>query len=432
MILAFVLVPPTGACRHDREPLAPDGTTTQSYGRLPGLKETPHPGLRAELARIVDEGGMPELMSSRRIPDEENAALALARLFPNGEAESVFQRSAEIFPSGEFKLDPEDLTRAEELLAEQGEVRKQVQAALERPKSDFGIDYEAGFEADLSCVDVVWASSRLEALAAAAALASDKPEQAIECLDRMLRLAACLGSERHPTTRLEAAYIRAEAMVVLLAIADDDRTNVQMVGQLYDAVRRQLDAWPGDADAWIGDRALGMWVYEVIRAGKLMDILTPEELQRFSDEGILADLPERVRQIVNEDELYYLETMRKIIAGCDQPYYTRVELFGAIKEELHAMRNSPEFPFVAGRLLSPDVGKGHRTQAQDRANWEAIALALAAATGNEPPPPFEINPLTGKPYEVVRQDGQVTVRNVGSSGQSPDTPIVMPDRSGEH
>jgi len=118
---------------------------------------------------------------------------------------------------------------------------------------------------------------------------------------------------------------------------------------------------PGDADAWIGDRALGMWVYEVVRAGKLMDILTPEELQRFSDEGILADLPERVRQTVNEDELYYLETMRKIIAGCDQPFYTRVELFGAIKEELHAVIA----PHVA--VVSPlVVAVAQRPQVRDR------------------------------------------------------------------
>jgi hypothetical protein len=60
-----------------------------------------------------------------------------------------------------------------------------------------------------------------------------------------------------------------------------------------------------------------------------------------------------------------------------------------------------------------------------------MALALAAAAGNESPP-FEINPLTGKPYEIVRQDGQVTVRNVGSVEERPDTPIVMPDRSGEN
>jgi hypothetical protein len=432
MTLAAVLVLPNAACRDTSEPGAPDGPTSDTYGLLPGLKATPHPGLRAELARIVDEGGTPELMmSGRDSSDEQNAALALAQLFPSGGAESVFERSSEVFPSGEFKLEQQELNRAEGLLAEQAEVRKQVQVALERPNSDFGIDYEAGFEADLSCVDVVWACSRLEALAAAAALAADNPDGAVECLNRILRLAACLARERHPTTRLEAAYIRAEAMVVLQAIADDDRTSVEMLGRLYNLVRKQLDAWPGDAEAWIGDRALGMWVYEVVRAGKLTEVLTPEELQRFADEGILADLPERVRQSVNEDELYYLETMRKIISACDRPYHTRAELFSAIKNELHDMRNSPEFPFVASRVLLPDIEKGHETQAQDRANWEALAMALAAATENEPPP-FEINPRSGKPYEVVRQDGQVTVRNVGSGEQTVDTSIVLPDRSGEN
>jgi hypothetical protein len=274
-------------------------------------------------------------------------------------------------------------------------------------------------------IDVVWACSRLEALAAAEALAAGNPATAVDCLGRILRLAGCLAAERRPTTRLEAAYIRTEALAILEAIAVHSRTGAQLLARLHAMVRDSLEAWTDDSQAWIGDRALGMWVYEAARAGRVLDILTPDEIRRFSMEDVLSELPERVKRSVDEDELYYLQSMRTIIDGCARPYYARAHLFETIREELHAQRNAPEFPFVAGRMLLVDVEKGHKVQARDRANWEAAALALATTCG-KPLPPYEISPLTGRRYEVVRQDGMVTVR-FGRRGEG--AKVAVPDRS---
>jgi hypothetical protein len=74
----------------------------------------------------------------------------------------------------------------------------------------------------------------------------------------------------------------------------------------------------------------------------------------------------------------------------------------------------------------PDIRKGHAIQAQDRANWEAWALALALATRREIPP-YRINPLTGEKYLHDRHGNTIEVTNFGS-GQHADNPsIVVPD-----
>ena len=68
-------------------------------------------------------------------------------------------------------------------------------------------------------------------------------------------------------------------------------------------------------------------------------------------------------------------------------------------------------------------------QAQDRANWEAWALALALATRRQLPP-HRINPLSGENYRQAKYEKKIEVGNFGS-GKHDDNPlIIVPDLSG--
>lgn len=406
----------------------------KDFGQLPGLKETRHPGLREEFALIVQEGGTPELLSSPELPDAENVAAGLTGLFPKSRLESILTRSGKLFGAEKFEIRPADRVRAIRFRQKYDEQRLAAREALRRPKCDFRIQYGAGFAAELPFVDVVRICTRLEAFQAAESLSADDLDAAIESLGYMFRLAACLAAEKHPTTRFEAAFARTEAQRVLQDIVrhpEIGRPGItrQQLGQLHGLVEGQLKAWPDDKDAWIGDRAMGMQSYELIRAGHLIDLLTEEEVKQFTEEQILPQLTEEVRRTINEDELYYLQAMRTIIDGCDGPYYQRRAVFEEIREDLQEKRNSSEFPFVAGRLLLPDIEKGHVIQAQDRANCEAWALALALAAGR-PRPPYRVCPLTGEEYEVVQVAGRVTILDFGTSGYGR-PPVVVPDLSGQ-
>ncbi|MHC4180079.1 MAG: hypothetical protein ACYSWU_21455, partial [Planctomycetota bacterium] len=230
--------------------------------------------------------------------------------------------------------------------------------------------------------------------------------------------------------RLEAAFLRTEAFCVLQAIVRDEQITRSRLDQLYRRVEDQLATWPDDAGAWIGDRALGLHAYEMVRAGKLKDLLGAEEIQQFQKENVLDELLDAAVRNVNHDELYYLETMRKIIDSCSRPYHTRLPLFDSVASELQQKRNSPEFPVVAAWVLRlADVRKGHAIQAQDRANWEAWALALALATGRQMPA-YQINPLTGQEYLCQKHDETVEVTNFGSGRDGDNPSIFVPDLGG--
>lgn len=414
-------------------PRTPPTHCTESYGKLSGLKGTPHKELQDELARIIEEGGTPEQLSELTVAAAENVAAGLAELFPPDKfppkkIRSILKDSDEIFLPKKLLLDPIRLQKAIDFRKKYDAQRLAARAALKRPQCDFGIQYMAGFLADLECIDVVRICARLEMYQAAESLADGKMDQAIDALEVMLRLASRLGAEKHGQARAQAAFVRTEAFVVLQAIVQHDKIARGHLERLHDAVRAQLKAWPSDAEATIGDRALGMHAYEMIRAHDVIGLLTPEEIEQFGKEGVLKELTAATVRSVDHDELYYLQTMRKIIDHCDRPYYLRVERFDAIAAELQEMRNSAEFPIVAARLLLPDIRKLHEMLAQDRANWEAWAwaLALASATRRQPPP-WQTNPLTGEKYRHVTMDQLIVVENFGSGRPGENPSIVVPD-----
>jgi hypothetical protein len=400
-------------------------------GELPGLRGSTHAELQAELARIVEEGGTPAQLSAVEVPDAENVAAGIEGLFPPEQLDAVLEASEELFPESDFEFDAAGLLEAVEFRREHEAVLEGARKALRRPKCEFGVDFRRGFEADLSFVDVARICARLEALEAAELLSRGKPADAIDPLAAMLDWAACLAGGKHPVSRMEAAFLRTEAATVLGAIAAHPEVGRAELERLYQLAREQLDAWPPDARAWIGDRALGMWAYELVRAGRLQELLTEEEILQFAEEGILSGLPDRAKEGADEDELFYLQAMRKVIQSCGKPYHQRTEVLESIRGELHERRNSPEFPVVAGRLLLADLETGLLNQAQDRANWEGWAVALAAASGADPPP-YHTNPISGKPYEVIRKDGLVMVWNVGDSGQAVERPVVVPQADADN
>jgi len=433
-------VPATTGCRRSATEEESRRRMAEAYGRLPGLTETPDPELRAELARIVEEKATPELLTRPEIPDEENVAAGLAGLFEPLKIEDpdpgeIFNQSSAILPQGEFRFDPTGLERAIRFRGRYEAQRQAARESLYRPGCNFGVQYVAGFAADSSFVDVVRICARLEAFHAAESLARDDVAAAIESLGSMFRWAVCLGAEKQAMARLEAAFVRLEALAVLQAIVGHPEISrptitLEQLGRLYAMVGDPLKAWPPDADAWIGDRALGMHAYELVRAGRLVELLTEEEIKRFAAEEILRELPGAARRNVNQDELYYLEAMRTIIEACAEPYDKRRDVFESIRQDLHQKRNSPQFPLVAGRLLLVDIEKGHAVQARDRASCEAWALGLAVASGNKRPP-YQVSPLSGGEYEVIREDGRVTVGGISQDELPGTPPVIVPDLAGK-
>jgi hypothetical protein len=431
MWLGLLVAVTGGGCAREPSPEVKATEEAKAFGALPGLKATPDQALQGELARVVEEGGTPELLAARKIPDDSNVAAGLAALFAGvdrGRLGLIRAESDQLFPKGRFTLDPVQREKAIRFRQRYEDERMGARLALERPECRFPIAYEAGPADGLAFLDVVWICSRLEAFHAAEALTSLEVASAVESLGFMLHLAECLAAEPHPVTRLEAAFLRTEALIVLQAIVGSEKLERRHAIMIHGWLSDQLAAWPDDALAWIGDRAQGMVIYEAVRGGKLGDFLTEEEKKQLKEAGNLSAFEDAALRGVNSDELYYLLAMRKILESCRHPYHTRVADFEELRRDLHNRRNSSDFPLVAGRLLLLDVEKGHVIQARDRANCEAWVLALALACA-EKPPGFGNNPLTGRPYRVERDGKTILVYDVGTGLDGDDPPWIVPDLS---
>ncbi len=422
LILLSVL---SAGCR--REPPTPQTKpiTPEDYGKLPGLSQSKNQKLRDELERIKEENGTPEQLDAALPPAEDNVAAGLVNLFKKYEVKSLLEKTERLFPQDRFKFTPLKLQDVIELRNKYDDRRKQAREVLKRPQCDFSIAHTVGVSADLEFIDVVRVCAHLEAFHAADVLDAAKVLEAVESLAAMLRLAECLGAEKQLDCRLQAAYTRGEAFRVLLEIAQHGRTTPVHLSRLQAIVQRQLESWPADADAWIGERARGMYAYEMVRNGELLSLLSPDEIEEFAEETNFRKLISATVRNADRDELYYLETMRKIIEGCREPFYKRAETLESIARDLQERQSSGDFPTVAARVLLRGVTKAQEIQAQDRANWEAWSLALAMATGSEVSP-RNINPLTGEEYRAARTDKSVVVEKFGTGRRGDFPQIVVP------
>ena len=428
-------------CKKQRQAEFPEQLGIEDYGRLPGLKASSLEPLQDEFARVVEQRGTPELLDeidtggqnsppSRQISDDSNVASGLANVYTKRTFQSLKDAAEKNYPQGRFEFNALQRRTAIGFLERHRRELRESRAALQRPQCDFGIRHVRGFANDGSFIDHVRLSAHLEGLAAAKALfVDDDPQQAIVALGNMLQWAKHLGAEKHATARLQAGLLRAEALEVLQAIVLHPGCRPQQLKELGELVRGHLAAWPPDAGAWIGDRAFGMHCYEIVRDGGIACLLTDQERAAFSQSGSIEDLSKAAMEVVDQDELFYLGAMRKIIESCRLPYHQRASVAEEILAEADAKANSPDYPLVAARLLLPGIGRGLRMQAEDRAAVEAWAAALDAALGR--PVSHAVNPLTGKKYQISRQKEQVSVLRSGSvdkqsTGKQDGSLLVVP------
>ena len=167
-----------------------------------------------------------------------------------------------------------------------------------------------------------------------------------------------------------------------------------------------------------------MHAYEMVRAGEYLSLLTREEYDRLEERNETMDHALVVRRNVDDDELWYLETMRELIARCETPYFERRKWLDERFESLDAVRDAPRFPSVAADLLLIGITTAQQRLARGRARRDAWYLALAAAVDRPLTDGPTVNPETGTAYEV-RIDGD-RIEVLGLAEEDSDlTPILV-------
>lgn len=398
-------------CRPAAKSPPPPSSPVEELGKLPGLRKTTLQALREELARIEEEGGTPEQMTPRVPPNDENLAAVFHDLFPVERVEFLLAKSGEWLKPG-LRWDETAIAALHQFLAPWGAQRKAVRKGLNRPKCVFPIAFTAGFAADLRFLDQVILAVHLELISALGNLAERKTGPSLDDLIVALRLSHYLSQAKHPQMRWEGARLRRKTLEVLqqaVATGDVSRDDLAKVAGVFQSM---LATWPEDAETWKATRALGLHAYELVRVGRLFDLLTEQEAIRLRQEYDLGHLVETVKAHADQDELYYLSHMRRVIDLSRSPFYQwRAEL-ERLHGEWQGKSADPEV-FVACRILLPVVMNGQAIQAEDLANTRAWALALQSALG-EAQPANTVNPLTGKPYWTESQGGWIYLSGIGT------------------
>ena len=378
----------------------------QRYAELPGLSSSPHAGLKAELALLVQEQMTPlaldaqqDALRSQTGSPKVDGRKQLAESIPAISRPLLKAQLDEVYRSGPLRLSPLQMERAREISRRWADDRARFEQALDSCGGGLGLRMADGNLADVRFLDVMGLGCRLEALAAAEALAENQPEAAIAPLAVMLRSARVLAREWNVTSRVTAANLRSDALHVLGAVANHEHATRHTHERLAELLARETADWPPDAAAWVGDRAAGLIAYELVRDGYYFSLLEQSELQKLREGGLVDASAKAVMRNLDGDELFYLAAMRRMIESGRLPYYERLPELRAIRRELAAREASADYPLVAGRLLLNDFETGHRRQAEDLALMLGWKVALQHATSRAAPE-LAINPLTGEPLEM--------------------------------
>jgi hypothetical protein len=394
---------------------------------LPYLQQTHHRELRAELSRLVAEKATPRLLGAARAggatitEQAEQLVRDLEKVYPLQKVRLTCASIELVYPQGEFSWGPIEFEKACRIRQRHARQLNLYRRLLGQPDFQFHVALNQGLLADLSLLDHAELAHRLEALDAAYALEGGDTSAALEALRRMFLIEVRLTAVPHVAVRSAAAQLRAEAAAVASSLVQHPRYTPELHAALLRTFQQQLEGWPNERQLWIGDRALGIHAYEMVRDGQLMSILTKEEIEELESEGDLRTFDQAVLRSLDDDQWFYLSVMRRVVNACNKPYYQRQGLFEEIEREIEQLRDTPRYPLLAATVLLPNLAAAQEALAIDRARCEIWVLALQAATGNQ----VELsspNPATGQPYALVRDNDMIVAS--GLTAQRDQRPVV--------
>lgn len=403
-------------CGCDREQTAPtlNDELILQLSELPRARQSPLVALREEIARLEQEAATPALLAEASAGEPDGAKF-IVELFPGEDLAELDRESGEMLPLPSFRVGPIQLERLHRFRAKYDDPREQARRWASESTTGFRIDPRQGWFVDTSFISAAAVTVRLEMLYAVEQLAAGDLNGAADAWDAAMTLCERLAATPHVNARLAAVHLRADLLQLLAAIVQAPQASGELATRLATRLQAALDRWPAEARLWRMDRAVGMHAYELIRAGHLLHILTPDEVQQFAEEQILRELEGAAQRFTDADQLFYLNAMRSIVASCraapnagEPPYYLRTAAIDDVLQALDAQRGDSDYPLIAARLLLPGVRPAQQLLALDRARCEAWLLALAQAGGGSPPA-YELSPLNGKPYTMRTEAHRVVV-----------------------
>ena len=383
------------------------------------------PSVQAEMSRITAEGGLPRQMQEAedQLAANEDLSAAFFDVFDSDwQLQSLQESLVKIWPAGDLDFG-DALPRARKLIAEHQDRRRILREGLRSPNTRFRLDFTQGFGSDLRWLTATDVLARMEAIEIDNAVSNQQPEQAIESLDIMFRLARKLDEAPQLIPRLQSVEIRRLALKGIQRVASSASATETTREYLLGMLERQLALWVDEAQAWKGDRAIGMHVYEMVRDGGYLSLLTDQELNELDARRERIDRAYVVLRNIDIDELYFLETMRLAIEMSRVPFYERLKIWNERFETLDEWRGGHKFPRVAADMMFQAFTTAQQRIGRDRARCEAWRMALQKSLGR--PVDEAIHSVPGEPFLFADELG--VVRLLGLEEEDIDLePVLLP------
>jgi hypothetical protein len=411
--------------------------------------------LIAEIETLIAQHGLPADVFrglSGDLPDEEwqrlrfnNIALTLNNFFGEFyEAESDDSRVPrnndmttlwDASPIVDWEVDAQTLDRVRETLARLEPRRQSLRNELRSPHTLFHyifispemIEREVVFRGRTVTTTATSSSGTtistgaskyladyalLEEYAIAQALLDGEIGEALTALANIFRIAYLASMLEDVGVRADAAHVRLRAFDVMQRVVLDPAFERQDMIFLRNMLEEEYQNWTPEYVAWFGDRASGLMMYQRIAVEFTLE---PADIQQLSERGItMLDVSQSFLQYREEDMVFYLQMMQRILDISGEPFVRRLEVLDQINWEFSAKQGMYNHdgialkPFIAW-LRFQHVERMMALFAQDQSALNRALVAILRSLG-QPNTDSYRDPFTGEPYEVIiDDDGLISV-----------------------
>lgn len=379
--------------------------------KLEKTKQSPHTPLQDELRRLSAERALPEQIDGRRnvgVLNPDSLAARIHEILDDAQTTRILKRLPDFFPNGRQSTNAVTLESSAGFLQFYSTAHQAARKALLGPQSRFQWLAVEGWFADTQFTDRATALCGLELIAGLDAASRDDASASIEALAYAGHIIRLLAEEEHLLPRLATVDLREKWLHLLETVVRQPSVGQAELRLVYELLMRQMAQWPNEESAWVTDRAIGLQTFEIVRQGHYLSLLGKAESDALVADGMHLIKARAVQRYIDDDQVFYLDIMRRLIDLQRFPYHERAKVLVAIEDQIATAEQLEKYPQLSVEMLLPNTLLAMRRIADDRARCEAWSLALAQAL-QMTPPEYVTNPVSGYAYQVLHNENTVEV-----------------------
>jgi hypothetical protein len=326
---------------------------------------------------------------------------------------------------GKWDIDQQTLDNVSTILANFEEKRRTIRTKLGEPGVRFDYIYvypdsktlksssNTGRIVNTDASRFIADYALLEEYAMANALLKGDIGEATAALAHIFRMAQLASSLKVVGVRVDAAAVRLRAFVVMQRVVLDPQFEKKHLINLRNILSYQYDFWRPEYDTWFGDRASGVAFYHRVFAEGADAALEDADWELLLERWGERKFNQGFKKYHEADEVFYLQSMQKILDVCHEPYVKRNEVLSQMAAEIRKKENNYDADgvsqeFLVAYLLLKDVRLTMEIFARDQSALDRALAAILFSLGQTDTDKFR-DPFTDEPYEIRKVNSLITV-----------------------